>query len=310
MKTLTTLITILTLSQFSAAALNSTTEAQGPSVVCETCTANQAHMTLKELAEVLSKIETDKTPDNIHSMQIDVRKKENSHANAVGRIFDPNTRAAGTGFIAEKECLVLTAKHTACANISDGKCLNQNHKLIFEVGKKKNSMTDKFDYETSGTVVGFGHYQSSGDSGDWALIKIKKQNNKNIGELIKPLKIYLMPEEEYKDLPIKMYGYPMNKGLSKLYADNDCKALSTRRGQTTYSCNGSKGYSGGPVIAHDDDGAPWVVGLVSGAAKWSSNDNKEDGFMFMQSFEPEYSVKNRKTDGQEIQELINETTCD
>jgi len=310
MKKLTTLITILTLSQFSVAALNSTTEAQGPSVVCETCSANQSHMTLKELAEVLSKIETDKTPDNIHSMQIDVRKKENSHVNAVGRIFDPSTTAAGSGFIAEKECLVLTAKHVACANISDGKCLKNDHNLMFEVGKKKNPMSDKFDYETSGTVVGFGHYRKPGDTGDWALIKIKKQNNKNIGELIKPLNIYLMPEAEYKNLPVKAIGYPSNRGLAKLYADMDCMTESTRFGKTSYSCNVSPGYSGGPVFGTDDDGKDWVVGINAGIASWKSGDKVEQEFKHMQSFEPEYSESSRKTDGQKIQELIAATTCD
>lgn len=310
MKILNALITALGLSSFSVAAVDSNTQAKGLSEKCDVCIAGKLHMTLKELAEVLSKIETDKTPDNIHSMQIDVRKKENSHVNAVGRIFDPSTTAAGTGFIAEKECLVLTAKHVACALISDEKCLNQNHNVIFEVGKKKNPLSHKFDYETSGTVVGFGHYQSADNTGDWALIKIKKQNNKNIGEIIKPLNIYLMPEEEYKDLPIKVFGYPANKGLSKLYADNDCKSRSTRRGQTTYSCNVSPGYSGGPVLGTDDEGKDWVVGINAGIVSWRSGDKFEEGYKYMQSFEPEYSTSSRKTDGQKIQELIDATTCD
>lgn len=309
MKILKVLITALGLSSFSVAAVDSI---PGSSVICEACTANQPHMTLKELAEVLSEIATDKTPDNIHSMQIDVRKKENSHVDAVGRIFVPSTESVGSGFIAEKECLVLTAKHIACANVSDGKCLNQNHNVMFEVGKKKNPLSDKFDYETSGTVVGFGHYQSPGDSGDWALIKIKKVNNKHLSEFIKPLNIYLMPEEEYKDLPIKVFGYPANKGLSKLYADKDCKAGSTSFGQTAYSCNVSPGYSGGPVLGTDDEGKDWVVGINAGIVSWRSRsgDKYEEGYKFMQSFEPKYSQSRRKTDGQEIQELIDATTCD
>jgi V8-like Glu-specific endopeptidase len=119
-----------------------------------------------------------------------------------------------------------------------------------------------------------------------------------------------MPEEEYKNLPVKAIGYPGNRGLMKLYSDMDCKAGSTRRGQTTYSCNVSPGYSGGPVIGTDDEGKPWVIGINGGIVSWRSGDKFEEGYRFMQSFEPEYSSSSRKTDGQEIQELIDSTTCD
>jgi hypothetical protein len=53
MKILKVLITVLGLNSFSVAAANSIPEAQGHFVVCENCSENQAHITIKMLSEVL-----------------------------------------------------------------------------------------------------------------------------------------------------------------------------------------------------------------------------------------------------------------
>ena len=330
MKTWTALITVLALSPFSVAAVNSITEAQDPSVVCQTCNVNSSIETIKSVSNELVKLSSngDEEPEARtidERVAIDRNSAEFKQLNAIGVITHAKQQKIGTGFMVSP-CLMLTNNHVVYVDPEkETPVLGKD--LYFSVGQT-GSKTRPFKYQkVKGKVIDFNsEYNGSiqATSFDWALVKVDKvkdenENLVNLGDKVGFLKIaQASPERMVKQKRLITAGYPgikavINENYANIYADLNCKIYgSTPFGYVEHTCQATGGQSGSPILAKGKDGNLYAVSMISGGAK--TNDGLD---RTMDSKNSKTSISfhsgsnyNYVTEGDKIVASINANKCD
>jgi len=329
MQTLTTLITILTLSQFSVAALNSTTEAQGPSVVCETCNVNSNIEAIKSASNELVKLSSNgdeepaaRTTDE--RVAVDRNSEEFKQLNAIGVVTHTKQSFMGTGFMVSP-CLMLTNNHVAYDR-HEKETPVLGKELYFSVGQT-GSKTRPFKYQkVNGKVIEFNSdYDGSTQSTnfDWALVKVDKvkdenENLVNLGDKIGFIKIaQISIQTMVKQKKLVTAGYPgmkvVKENYSKLYADLNCKIYAESAfGYVDHNCQATGGQSGSPILAKGKDGNLYAVSMISGMAKTNdgldrANDSKNSKVSVAFDSGKDF---NFVTEGDKIVAAIKANKCD
>ncbi|HPI40726.1 MAG TPA: trypsin-like peptidase domain-containing protein [Pseudobdellovibrionaceae bacterium] len=320
MKTLTTLITILTLSQFSVAAINTITEAQGPSVVCETCNMNSNHAlnilkeSRNEIVRYSSEGASEITDDR--RVAIDRTSEEFKQLNAIGLVTHTKQKFSGTGFMVSP-CLMLTNNHVAFDD-PDKEIPQIGKEVMFSVGQT-GSKNNPFQYiKVKGKVINFNSkYKNASEatSSDWALVKmnkIKDENgtNVNLGNKVGYLEIEQIPQNELLKMNgLITAGFPGEKiknDLSKAYADLNCKVTSSAGfGQVFHSCQTTPGQSGSPILGKADDGKYYVLSMVSGLVRSSGRTSSNLSVVFESG-----ENYNFESNGDKIISTIDSNKCD
>lgn len=284
MKTLTALIAVLALSPFSIAAVNSITEAQHPSVVCQTCNLNSSIEAIKSVSNELVKLSSNgdeepapRTTDE--RVVIDRNSEEFKQLNAIGVVTHTKQNFMGTGFMVSP-CLVLTNNHVAFDD-PEKETPELGKELYFSVGQT-GSKTRPFKYQKAkGKVIAFnsnndGTIQATGF--DWTLIKMNKVkddsgNYVNLGDKVGFIKIaQISVKTMVKQKKLITAGYPGSKGIkenySNLYADLNCKIYSNSgMGYVYHTCQATGGQSGSPILAKAKDGNLYAISMISGMTK-------------------------------------------
>ena len=329
MKTWTALITVLALSPFSVAAVNSNTEAQHPSVVCQTCNVNSSIEAIKSVSNELVKLSSNgdeepapRTTDE--RVVIDRYSEEFKRLNAIGFVTHIKQKFNGTGFMVSP-CLVLTNNHVAFDEV-DKETPELGKDLYFSVGQT-GSKTRPFKYQkVKGKVIAFnsnydGTTQATGF--DWTIIKVNKVKNEdenfvNLGDEVGFIKIVqASPERMVKQKKLITAGYPGSKGIkenySNLYADLNCKIYSdSGMGYVYHTCQATGGQSGSPILAKGKDGNHYVISMISGKAKTNdgldrSQNEKNSKFSVSLHSGSDY---NFVTEGDKIKAAIEANKCD
>ena len=245
MKTLTALITVLALSPFSVAAVDS-----------------------------ISDIADDRR------VIIDRTSEEFKQLNAIGLVTHTQQKFLGTGFMVSP-CVMLTNNHVAFDD-PDKEVPEIGKTLYFSVGQT-GLKSNPFKYsKVEGKVIDFNEvYDNSfGLSGyDWALVKVNKVRDENgrmanLGDKVGFIEIYQASKRELLEMHgLVTAGFPSDRtknDKSNIYGDIDCRVKrSSGTGQVLHSCQTSYGQSGSPILAQADDGVFYAVSMVSGAIRSS-----------------------------------------
>lgn len=253
MKTLTALITVLALSPFSVAAVDSTSDIADD-----------------------RRVAIDRTSEKFKQL------------NAIGLVTHTKQEFLGTGFLVSS-CVMLTNHHVAFDD-PDKEVPEAGKTLYFSAGQTGLKSNPFKCSKVEGKVIDFNKRYKNAISTtgyDWALVKVDKvrdENGKmaNLGDKVGFIEIYQASTSELVEMNgLVTAGFPSDKtkyDKSYIYGDTDCRVKhSSGTGQVVHSCQTSHGQSGSPILAQADDGVYYAVSMVSASirsfSKYENNKN-------------------------------------
>lgn len=259
MNTLISLITVLTLSQFSISALafNSQKEAGIPGAFCE-CNEADAFpgmnkvFTRSQLKEIQEKYETVD-----RRRPIDRSEDRYKQLDAIGQIVTERT-GFGTGVLIPGN-YVLTNAHVA---------MTVGNYVTFNIGQTHGD--SRWADSITGKVVTKGSYAGSIPE-DWSLVALDESRvdaNKKYGSISpRPLKDIKNLREASETGLLMTAGFPGFKEPRWLWGEIDVKVVFDKEFPDTLRASSSSGMSGGAVLVEFSPGKFSLIGLVKAAGE-------------------------------------------
>jgi len=200
------------------------------------------------------------------------------HNRSVGRIVNKNG-FAGTAFLVEDECTVMTNYHVAFAKemsteTTDVKTYRgkKGERSEFFIGRNGSGPLD-FKAKVGATVVSFGGYlknDARGRTGDYVIYRLDECVGRQFGFLkVKKTELDTSPAPVGR---LKMISYGASTSVKPGVAVEECRAHDNGPawGLVGVDCTLEGGGSGSPIMERQQSGEWLVVGIASFREKATS----------------------------------------